>query len=281
MTSHNRQQRKGIAQETIDILEQETYTISKKTVSIASPLAAMRKGTTLYTPADLDTLIAQQQPAGQHQTEIDVVNTTTFKAARTLIAEGYTNPLCLNFASAKNPGGGFLGGSQAQEEYLARNSALYASLQLKPEYYEANRHHRSTLYTNHLIYSPSVPVFRAENSSLLPNPYTVSIITSPAVNAGAVHQNEPQNAEQIPAVMATRIRAVLSVARHQQHDTLVLGAWGCGVFRNKPQHIAQWFADALLEDDRFKSAFRRITFAVLDFRENTPTFTPFVNQFTI
>ena len=79
--------------------------------------------------------------------------------------------------------------------------------------------------------------------------------------------------------MAERIRSVLAVARQHGHKTLVLGAWGCGVFRNDPVDVAQWFAEALLADAQFMGAFARVVFAVLDFDEGAPTFQAFRHRF--
>jgi uncharacterized protein (TIGR02452 family) len=63
---------------------------------------------------------------------IEVVNETTLQGIAALHEEGAERIGALNFASAKNPGGGFLNGSEAREESLARSSALYASLQQVP-----------------------------------------------------------------------------------------------------------------------------------------------------
>ena len=41
---------------------------------------------------------------------------------------------------------------------------------------------------------------------------------------------------------------VLAVARDQGHRALVLGAWGCGVFRNDPAQVAAAFAAIRAED---------------------------------
>jgi len=224
----------------------------------------------------LNSIAAAKDPV---TTKIETINCTTWAAARLLISEGFENPLCLNFASAKNPGGGVLSGSQAQEECLARSSGLHQSLLTKMDYYKVNRSHSSSLYTNHLIYSPSVPVFRDDDDQLIAEPYPVSVITSPAVNAGAVNKNEPNNRSLIDSTMKHRIRSVLAVGRQNNHDAIVLGAWGCGVFRNEPFDIAQWFADALQSDDRFKSVYRRVIFAVLDFADQTPTYQSFKDVF--
>ena len=43
---------------------------------------------------------------------------------------------------------------------------------------------------------------------------------------------------------------------------LILGAYGCGVFRNNPEKIAGWWKE-LLEGD-FAGVFQTVIFAVLD-----------------
>lgn len=264
---NNRKRRAEIAEETIRILDQGEYSVGGTSVSIEHQLVSMRAGTVTYSPTELELALNSIGPSYNAKTRTEVVNQTTFYAAKSLIEKGYENPLCLNFASAKNPGGGFLSGSQAQEECLARASGLHQSLSVDMSYYEKNRRCKSSLYTNHLIYSPSVPVFRDDSDELLTEPYVVSVITSPAVNAGAVKKNEPDAVSLIETTMMHRIRSLLMVAIEHEHKSIVLGAWGCGVFKNEPSQIATWFKEVLMNDRRFIGAFENVVFAVLD---NTP-----------
>src|SRR5207253_843688 len=99
---------------------------------------------------------------------------TTLASARRLVAAGQ-RPAALNFASAKHPGGGFLNGALAQEESLARSSALYACLVGNPMY-TFHQAQSDALYTDYAIYSPDVPVFRGDDGALLPEPYLCSFI---------------------------------------------------------------------------------------------------------
>jgi uncharacterized protein (TIGR02452 family) len=269
-----RNARAAVAAQTLEILRLGKYQLGATEIDIAQALADSCQQTVLYRPDALAQLLATLAPPIACDTRITVLNTTTFAAARQLIAEGFEDVFCLNFASAKNPGGGFIAGSQAQEECLARASWLYASLLTQPDYYDANRALRSSLYTHHAIYSPKVPVFRNDKDALLPAFYQVSILTSPAVNAGAIKQNEPHRVAQIETEMRHRIHTVLAVARKHQHRALVLGAWGCGVFANDPPQVARWFREAL-EHPTFHHAFERVVFAVLDRAAAAPSFSAF------
>src|SRR5262249_34690905 len=195
------------------------------------------------------------------QTVFDVRNESALHAARRLLSEGESRVLALNFASARHPGGGFLKGSQAQEESLARASGLYACLTRHRAYYEANERCGSCLYTDHMIYSPDVPVFRDDDDVLLEEPYPLSFITAPAVNAGIVRHREEGRIE---PVMRERVEKLLALALEHGHENVVLGAWGCGVFRNNPEQVAGWFAEHLTGGGAYRSAFRRVVFAVLD-----------------
>jgi uncharacterized protein (TIGR02452 family) len=199
----------------------------------------------------------------------EVVNETTLHAAwRLREGEPRARVLALNFASARHPGGGFLKGSQAQEESLARASGLYACISRFREMYDANAHFPSCLYTDHMIYSLDVPVFRDDEDALLECPYLLSFVTAPAVNVGALRRNAPDTLHQVEPVMLERMEKVLSVAVVHGHDVLVLGAWGCGVFGNDPERVAGWFHRHLMGEGTFRRAFRKVVFALLDRTES-------------
>ena len=243
----------GIAKETLAIVERSEYRApSGKTVTI--PAKAAIEATRLYDPEALERLVAERTP-GTLPTQIEVTDETTARAARRV-----PRSVLLNFASAKNPGGGFLGGAKAQEEDLARCSALYHCQLTQRAYYDANRGVTSMLYTDHLIYSPDVPFFRDEKLNLLEEPFLASVITSPAPNAGEALKRDPDARPAIKAALTRRAAHVLAVAA--QHQNVILGAWGCGVFRNDPAEVAAVFR-ALLER-QFRGVFSRVIFAIHD-----------------
>jgi uncharacterized protein (TIGR02452 family) len=260
----NRDVRTRIALSTLAALEQGGYqTATGQPVSLAASQHAAETGSQLYRPADAEELLQEFDQPGGAPAEVRVYHATTLEAAAALVADG-GRVGCLNFASARNPGGGFLGGSQAQEESLARSSGLYPCLLQFREMYAHNARPDSTaLYSDYLSYAPGVPVFRGEAGEWLPEPFLLDIITAPAVNAGALQRNNPELLSGLVPTMRRRLRLVLAAAARHGIDSLILGDWGCGVFANDPAHIAELFAEALAEPN-IRGRFRRIDFAVFD-----------------
>jgi uncharacterized protein (TIGR02452 family) len=268
-----------MALETVAIAESGTYTApSGAKVDIKRSMDDAKEGTVLYKSSDIRSLLNRVASLKRHEKcTFAVHNETTFSAAERLVQQfdlthptisGPNNVAALNFASAKSPGGGFFGGAQAQEESLARASGLYACLLKQPEYYDDNRRFNSSLYLDHLILSPQVPVFRGDDGVLLEHPYQVTIITSPAPNYGAMEVNEPENLGKVEDVLRRRTEQVLAAAAVHGNTVLVLGAWGCGVFRNDPNMVARLFAEQL--KGQFLNVFEHVTFAIVD-RGNHPS----------
>lgn len=261
---HNRNQRVKIAQETLQILEQGYYvTSSGQKISLEQELAQSIRDSRLYRPDDLGAHVLVNA-ATRAETRVEVTSESSLEVARRLVVEeGRMDTVCLNFASAKNPGGGFLGGSQAQEESLARATGLYPCIVQMEEMYKHNRQLKSCFYSDYMIYSPRVPVLRDQADELLDAPYLLSFLTAPAVNAGVVREREPQNVSLIGQVMKERIRKILRMAVIHEHRTIILGAYGCGVFRNRAEEVADYFATVMIEE-KFAHYFERIIFAIYD-----------------
>ncbi len=265
----DRQRAAQIASDTLSILDAGGYySPSREWRCIDRDLQQAINGTVLYPPE----VNPQASIHCTYDTKIEVHNESTLAAAHHLV-DLAKNPVILNFASAKNPGDGFLSGARAQEESIARASALYPCLKGKPMY-GYHRRLRDFLYTDYAIYSPFVPVFRDDDDTLLEEPYLASIITAPAVNAGALERSRQD--EVLPA-MQRRIDKVLHIGIEQGHASIVLGAWGCGVFKNDPGTIARLFKEAL--QDRFRGAYQQVVFAVLNTSRKRDTLQAFENEF--
>lgn len=167
---------RGIAQQTEQIVAAGGYrTADGREISVAAETAAARAGTRLFGPEPV-----RISPFPPVDTVLEVTGESSLEAARRL-----TGPVAvLNFASARNPGGGFLNGAQAQEEALCRASALYTCLLEARGFYDHHRAHRDPFYTDRVIHSPAVPVFRDDRGRLLDEPYTAGFLTAAAPNAG-------------------------------------------------------------------------------------------------
>jgi uncharacterized protein (TIGR02452 family) len=274
MATVDRSKAKQLARDTVRILEAGYYLNAAGTrVEIAQALREAIARTVSYPEGSS---LPRVVP-GDHVTAFEVMNESTLDAARRLALAGL-RPVALNFASAKNPGGGFLNGARAQEESLCRSSGLYFCIRGNAMY----AMHGPTsggFYTNAAIYSPGVPVFRTEAGELLDEAFPCGFVTSPAVNAGTFLGNKPdrRKVEQVEAEMRDRVEKVLTIMAGHGHDAAVLGAWGCGVFKNDPVMIAGLFRDAL--DGPFHGVFARVVFAVLDWSDDHYFIGPFEKRF--
>ncbi len=259
MTFDERQASNPAAKQVLAILDAGAYTsASGKEVSIGALQAKAEADTRLYLPEELDALRAR--PADGRTPPIEVVASTTQEAAQRWAND---HAVVLNFASARNPGGGFLGGARAQEEELCRCSGLYTTLLTQRAYYDHHRGERTLLYSDRLIHSPGVPFFRlATKEPLLDEPVVVGVITAPAPNAGAIRRNRPEEASAIESTFERRWANILAVAAEHGYRSVVLGAWGCGAFRNDPQPVAE-AARRVLESGRWGD-FERVVFAIPD-----------------
>jgi len=143
--------------------------------------------------------------------------------------------------------------------------------------YAYHRGRLDAMYSDYVIYSPDVPVFRTDAGELLDDPWNLSVVTCPAANRTALERYAPERLAEIPAVMTARTAKVLSVAAEQNVRRFILGAWGCGAFGLDPEMMAGIFHDALTE--RFRGVFDEIVFAVTDWSQDQHFIGPFRRMF--
>lgn len=272
---------KETAAQTLEILQAGYFvTLDGERIALQPALSQAINGTRLYTPDEATRVLEVSESLPALLPTIEVTGETTQIAARRLVqSESVPDLVLLNFASARNPGGGFLNGAKAQEEDLARCSGLYPCLVSQSAYYEANREHKSMLYTDHIIYSPLVPWFRTRSRDDPNTLFLASVISAPAPNAGMALERDPGSGSEIETALRRRAGLVLAVAAHQGHRNLLLGAWGCGVFRNSPPLVADAFG-RWIESPRFSGAFDRVVFAVYDRSPQRTTLNAFERRFS-
>lgn len=261
-----------MGREALEIIHHRQYQSAQgRRVEIGESIDRAKRGTVSYPPE-----AALPDVSRDKITRVTVRNETTIAAAERLLHAGM-HPVVLNFASATHPGGGFLAGARAQEESLARSSALFACLEGQ-NFYQRHQKLDDPMYTDHVLYSPEVPFFRRDDQQLLDAPLLVSVITCAAPNLWQSEAWPPEKLALVPAAFQRRIRRILAIGAAHHHDAIVLGAWGCGAFRNDATTVAQIFGDVVNE---FAGAFAEIDFAIVDTSPKRETIGPFERVFAV
>ena len=201
----------------------------------------------------------------------------------------------LNFASATNPGGGVVSGSSAQEECICRCTTLYPCLnidQMWNVFYRPHRKVANPLYNNDCIYTPNVCVFKSDTN--FPEPlskedwWSVNILTCAAPNlrerpGNMMNPHAGDKAAKItPAelekLLTARIRRIFEIAVANGNEVLILGAFGCGAFRNPPQIVAKVF-NAVMKD--YLCYFDTIEYAVYHTEREVANYEAFCKEMQI
>lgn len=221
-------------------------------------------------------------PAFPKPTEIRVVNEDTLNAAikiSTMVQNGNMTlhphdlqPVIVNFANHRKPGGGWLNGAVAQEEAICYRSSLSASLQ-QSDY---------PLAMDEAIYSPSVVILRHDMASghnlLTPQIHAtdlpvISAITIAAICRPQVQSQRLKDSRTVKQVFVrdkdrdttkAKMRLTLRIAATRGHGLLVLGALGCGVHRNPREDVADCWLEVLQESEFAGNWWREVWFAVYD-----------------
>lgn len=253
----DREERIRIAAETVEISKKGTYTSEHgKNVSFDASLDSE-----FWDAKDLENLSKKLAViAPSVRPSITCVDEGVVDTVLRLAEEGMdmSRVGVLNFASARHAGGGFLNGAMAQEEAIAYCSNLYVN-QIVTPYYDQNAKVRSAMYTDHMIWS-GITFFRDSKYRFLEQPVKTNVLTSPAVNMGQV-RIKGENEDIAKRVMKHRMGLVLDLFAEKGCKTIVLGAFGCGVFQNDPDDVAQNWIDLIEEKGHH---FDQIIMTVLD-----------------
>lgn len=181
-----------------------------------------------------------------------------------------------NFASASNPGGGVVNGSNAQEECLCRCSSLYFCLntqEMWDGFYKPHRLAHNPIHNDDIIYTPDVVVFKTDTAhpSLMKENdwYQINVVTCAAPNLREKPSNRYNSGDgdkqihitdkELLLIHEKRLRRILDVALVEGNQVVVLGAFGCGAFANNPRVVAR-AAKNVVEEYRY--AFKVVEFAI-------------------
>jgi uncharacterized protein (TIGR02452 family) len=222
---------------------------------------------------ELQFMVAQEenidQPvADSHQTKYVCSGKRSFEAAKDYKGKKIA---VLNFANNHSIGGSpFSAG--AQEESLCRCSTLLPCLEAMNEpFYQKHICQFASKEINYmgnddLIYTPDVVVFKTDERTdpiypKMMDPsewYKVDVITSAAPQLRKV-RTLPANYND---VIFSRIKKILDVAAKEHAEVLILGAWGCGAFKN----------DINVVSDTFYSLLKNYNFEVVEFALSDPAY---------
>ena len=198
-------------------------------------------------------------------TPIEITNEDTLIAGARLVAAGQ-NPMILNFACERNPGGGVITGAGAQEESLFRRTNLCLTLQMD----------MYPIQDNEGLYTKIATTFRdteAARCAYLKTPWSAAFSTVPGLRRPRLIGGRLQAHD--VARLVKKIHIICQMGASNEHDVLVLGALGCGAWENPPEQVAAIFRDVLKTYD---GIFKSIVFAVMD-RSGSENYAAFSNVF--
>lgn len=271
---------------TVDIVNQGYYVTESGGEYIIPNDSGMIRNTAFY---DHEIPLIATANSGK-QAIVEVKDIDCLYAGVELKEQEY-NPAVLNMASRRNPGGGVVTGAGAQEETLFRRTNLFRSLyQFAPyaeQYGVRHSHHQYPLDRDFGgIYTPDAIYFRESEQkgyALLERPICLSFITVAGMNRPDLTA-DGMIADHHVGPIKNKIRTIFRIGLVHGHDSLVLGALGCGAFRNPPRRVARLFHE-VMDEPEFKNRYRLIVFAILDDRnahqKHNPdgNFKPFADEF--
>ena len=170
---------------------------------------------------------------------IEVLDADTVSAAyQQFKTNPSITPCILNFASYKNAGGKFIEGSSAQEESLCHVSFLYNVLKRFDRlYYSPHRAKGASnkaLYDNEAIYTPNVTFFYNGEE------FKCDVLTCAAPNNAAARRYYDVDPKDNAVALYDRIYFIRKIMQTNNVKTAILGAYGCGVFGQDPNMVAQY-----------------------------------------
>ena len=193
----------------------------------------------------------QNAKLGMFKPNISVVNSDSVSA---LVEYSKLGKTCvLNMASYKRPGGGVYNGARAQEECLFRCSNLIHVI--STDFYP--------LAENEALYTKDAIFFKDKEYEYM-EPVECDVVTIAAINLNENAKYDPvQNVKDYRNVTKDKIRLMISLAAKNDVKNLILGAWGCGVFKNDPKLMAQYFSEVLVGEG-YNVNFKNVVFAIIN-----------------
>ena len=120
---------------------------------------------------------------------------------------------------------------------------MYSVLSRNIPYYAYNKHNlNKALYTDRALYSPHIRFFNGNNSTFC------DVITCAAPNFTTARKYNMVSLEENYLALKNRCQFVVNIANYNKVSTLILGAFGCGVFGQNPNNVAKIFKDIIMQN---------------------------------
>lgn len=187
---------------------------------------------------------------------IEIVDIDTLLMAADFVADGL-NPLVLNMASCFKPGGGVRSGKTAQEEEIFRRTNAWLTHYY--EWYQNEEIRKGRLDDNEVVFSPEVTVVKDENNKVLDEPFSFGMLAVPAIRKPRTDRNGDYRYESDCDTMYYKIEAIFKIAIAHGHDSLILGALGCGAYGNPVHQVVAMFKEHC---DKYGKYFKKIGFGI-------------------
>ena len=183
-------------------------------------------------------------------------------------------------------------GSSAQEEALCRCSTLYPVLSTNyvfQNFYLKNRNRYNALNTDDIVYSKDIVICKNDidyPTRMLEKDYVkVDVLTCAAPNLREKPSNDfnVSNGDQVSIsdeelykLHLSRAKHILHIAAFNKVEILILGAFGCGAFKNNPWVVAKAYKDALKE---YNNNFFLVDFAIYTRPNEEENYNAFIETF--
>ena len=192
---------------------------------------------------------------------VDFLNQDAIDVALDLLSTGKAlRPLVLNLADDLFAGGCVNQGSGAQEESLFRRTNYFQTLEQDDALYP--------IEDGEAVYSPEVTILKSSEETgwqLYPVDQrpVLAFVACPGLKypEWIVGENgEYQLTSEDVQILKEKIGVIIQVAVQYKHDAIVMGALGCGAWRNPIKHVAEIFKSVL---DAYEGLVPYVVFAIL------------------
>ena len=176
------------------------------------------------------------------QTTIDLIRSRNF-------------PALLNLADNRTPGGCVHAGSRTQEECIFRTTDLWRHI----GDYEYNLNDMEKYYPlkgSDCLYSSNVSIVKNKDLKNIKH-LTTSVITMPGINQPSLINGKFNEKDR--KFMEEKIETIFKVAIYNNHNSIVLGALGCGVWLCPKEEVIEIFNKYI---SIYKKEFDYIVFAI-------------------